>query len=356
MIDDCLVIDATAHGYNWGAPNWARPVAESTSAAGFGQHRQLTAEESLWLTEEEFMRDWPVEDVSDTLFFEAGVDMICHHGTPIWDFYKDGHSNTEKGFVLREQYPNRTLTYGAIDPFSGDRWKEDIEYLAERGVNGLKVYAARYEDGRTIDQRLDDPELGYPFIERALELGINVIATHKGIPFGPVRAAPYGVGDMPEALALFPKMNFEVVHSGWAFVEDTTFLGFFQNCWFNLETSFALIGRHPGRFADFMAALLAAGAADRIVYASGMALVHPLRPLQDFMDLQLSQELIDYHGCPQLTPEIKRGILGENFLRLHGIDPAQVRKDIEGDEIARKQAEGLDEPWSHMRSRNRATA
>jgi hypothetical protein len=105
-----------------------------------------------------------------------------------------------------------------------------------------------------------------------------------------------------------------------------------------------------------MAALLAAGAADRIVYASGMALVHPLRPLQDFMDLQLSQELIDYHGCPQLTPEIKRGILGENFLRLHGIDPAQVRKDIEGDEIARKQAEGLDEPWSHMRSRNKATA
>jgi predicted TIM-barrel fold metal-dependent hydrolase len=354
MIEDIIVADATVHGYNWAPSNWAIPEAASTTAAGYALH-QMLSEPRLALSEEEFVRDWRAEDVSDTLFLESPTDLICHHGTPIWDFYRDGHSDTEKGYEIRSRHPDRTLVYAAINPFLGERSLDEMEYLvSEKKVNGLKVYAARYENGKTLEQRLDDPEAGYPFIQRALELGVRTIATHKAIPFGPVRSQPYGVSDVPEVLAVFPEMNFEVVHAGWAFVEDTTFLAFFPNCWFNLEICFALINQTPRRFAEFLAALLAAGAGDRIIYASGMAIGHPLSALEAFMRFEMPEDLLE--GCPPLTDEVKRGILGENFLRLHDVDAERLRATIADDDIAHARADGLAEPWTHVRARLGATA
>lgn len=349
MIGDVIVADATVHGYNWDPSNWVIPESEGTTAAGYGLHQMLT-DERLELTEAEFVRNWSAEDVAQTLFFESPTDLICHHGTPIWDFYRDGHSQTEKGYEIRDMYPDRTLVYGAINPFLGDRVFEDIEYLVEeKKVNGLKVYAARYDHGTTYEQRLDDPELGYPFIQRASELGVKVIATHKAIPFGPVRSEPYGVSDVPEVLAVFPQMTFEVVHSGWAFTEETSFLGYFPNCWFNLEICFALINRMPRRFAEFLAALMRAGAGDRIVYASGTAIAHPLSALDAFLAFEMPEDLTE--GSPPLTEEVKRGILGENFLRLHGINRDEFRAKVADDEVSRRQLDGLAEPWSHVRAR-----
>ena len=141
---------------------------------------------------------------------EAGVDLAAYHGTPIWDFYKDGHSDTEKGFELRSRNPDRVLVYGALNPFEGKKALDDLDYLVkEKGIDGIKVYAASYKDGLTYSQRLDDRTFGYPLIEKALSLGVRVIATHKAMPFGPVRSEPYGVSDIPEPCALFPEMNFE---------------------------------------------------------------------------------------------------------------------------------------------------
>jgi hypothetical protein len=38
------------------------------------------------------------------------------------------------------------------------------------------------------------------------------------------------------------------------------------------------------------------------------------------MDFQIPQDLCDGYGYPQLTDTAKRKILGENLLRLHGLD------------------------------------
>ena len=116
------------------------------------------------------------------------------------------------------------MVYGAINPFDPSAARYEIEELVGRGVNGLKLYAARFHGGKTYDQRLDDPKIGYDLIERALKLGIKTLAVHKAVPFGPVRPEPYGVADLPEVCATFPEMNFEVVHSGFAFVDETAAL------------------------------------------------------------------------------------------------------------------------------------
>jgi len=42
----------------------------------------------------------------------------------------------------------------------------------------------------------------------------------------------------------------------------------------------------------------------------------------------------------------KRKVLGENFLRMHGFDPAEVRKTIKGDDWDQRRPTELAKPWS----------
>jgi hypothetical protein len=46
------------------------------------------------------------------------------------------------------------------------------------------------------------------------------------------------------------------------------------------------------------------------------------------MDLQIPQDLCDGYGYPQLTDQAKRKILGENLLRLHGMDVEETKAGL----------------------------
>jgi predicted TIM-barrel fold metal-dependent hydrolase len=353
MFDGMIVADATAHCYNWSTPNIASEHSDPIRHDAYGFHQLLSRHSSLTLTEDEFLRDWQVDETADTLFLEAGVDLVSYHGTPIFDYWHDGHSSTAKGYEFKQKHPGRALVYAAFNPFVLDgpnEIRDTVDAAADAGADGLKFYAARYDGGKTFPQRLDDEKYAFPAIERALERGINVVATHKALPVGPVHFEPYGVSDLPLACAAFPQMNFEVVHAGMAFVEDTAFLAASHpNCWFNLEISFSTIRSAPRRFAEFLGALLAAGAQDRILYSSAMSMVHPLLALESFAQFTMPTDLVQGYGVPELTPEIRRKILGENYLRLHGIDAQAFRTSIAADEISQQQRQGLHEPWSHLR-------
>jgi hypothetical protein len=50
----------------------------------------------------------------------------------------------------------------------------------------------------------------------------------------------------------------------------------------------------------------------------------PAWALRAFVDFQIPEDLRAGYGYPQLTDQAKRKILGENLLRLHGMDVAQT--------------------------------
>jgi predicted TIM-barrel fold metal-dependent hydrolase len=354
VIGDKIIVDATVHGYNWTESNWAIPEARITSQAGPGFHASVTRDDAYRLSAEEFGRDWQAEELEEILFLESPIDLAIYHGTPIYDFYKDGHSATGKGLRMREHAPERVLVYGDVNPFEGRKALDRVEHLAkDHGVNGLKVYAATYAGGHTTEVALDDPKLGFPFIEKALEMGIHVIATHKAIPFGPVHPAPYGIRDLPEVCARYPEMNFEIVHTGFAFVEETALLvGSFANVWCNLEVSSSFVINAPRRFAEFMGKFLASGGEDRILFSSGCAFVHPMQTINEILAFESPRDLVEGWGYPPITETTKRKILGENALRLHGIDPEDLKARTRDDEWARRRAAlGEVAPWSHLRAR-----
>ncbi|HEY5331964.1 MAG TPA: amidohydrolase family protein, partial [Solirubrobacterales bacterium] len=272
---------------------------------------------------------------------------VCYHGTPIWDYFYDGHIAFEKGIPLRDRHPNRVILYGPVNPLETQKAIEEMERMVdENDIRGIKLYPAQYYRGRTIPHRLDDPLLGHPLIERAIELGIKSIAVHKAAPFGPMSATPFDVGDVDDAAGLYPEINFEVVHSGFAFLEETAFLLRMPNFWANLEVTSSLVINQPRRFAEALAVLLANGGEDRIVLATGCTLVHARPTIEAIANFEIPDDLLEKYDAPEFSKDIKRKILGENFLRLHGFDPAKVREDIKGDDWDQRRPAELAAPWS----------
>src|SRR4029077_18993130 len=124
---------------------------------------------------------------TDALFYEAGFDLIGYHGTPIWDFFKDGHSDSRKGYELRQQYPNPVIAYAGMSPWAFEtsrEIKEEVDRLVDAGATGLKLYPPRYVNRVTLANPMGDETHAYPMIERAIERGVRAIASHKALPVG----------------------------------------------------------------------------------------------------------------------------------------------------------------------------
>jgi uncharacterized protein len=78
-------------------------------------------------------------------------------------------------------------------------------------------------------------------------------------------------------------------------------------------------------FAEIIGKLLFWCGEDKIIYGSEAPLFHPQWALRAFMDFQIPEDLCAGYGYPQLTDQAKRKILGENLLRLHGMDVEQTK-------------------------------
>jgi uncharacterized protein len=353
MVNGMLVVDAVVHAANPTRENVAPPIepmAEPLLEAVYGLHTQLSPETHR-LPADEFLRDWSAEDLAKVLFLESDVDLCDHHSLPLDDFWVDGLVRQEKGIDLKRLAPQRVCLHAAINPLEGERALEQVERaLREDGAHGIKVYPARFVDGQTIPVRLDDPEYGIPVIEKAMECGARCIAVHKYFPVGPTRLNAYNVDDV-EIAGMFPEMNFEVLHPGFAFIDETSWLlSRYPNVYVNLEWTISFLFSAPRRFAEILGTLLSSGTEDRILWAAGAILVHPQAVLEAFLDFEMPEDLVEGYGFPPVTDETKRKLLGENYCRLHGLDYEATQANVADDDWARdRAAAGSQEPWATVR-------
>lgn len=357
MLGDYFIADGVIHGYNWAEPNWHIPEARFAAEGGFGGHHGLQPNPAWWLDQDEFRHDWQIEEIEEAAFLESGSDIISYHGTAIRDLWNDGHSADAKGVEWKRREPDRVVYYGGSNPLDGKKALDELARNRDNGADAVKIYPAFY-DGAGITRRisLDDPEFGYPFIEKAIDLGYEIIATHKAIPFGPVSVSAFDQSDVPGAAGRYPEIKFEILHAGMAFVEETVLIlqSFPENTYVNLEGSNSLLLSQPRRFAHFLGQFMMAGAnaQDRIIISSGMTLVHS-RPVFDaIINFEMPEDLQRDYGYPAVTREVKQKLLGGNFMKLHNKDIPTFQKTVEGDHWDQRQkAEGTDHVlWSHYRA------
>jgi uncharacterized protein len=347
--DDVFVLDATVHAYNFAEQNVIGGVYANSIIEGvYGFHTAFApaGRADLVLKRDVFLNQIADPDVTaGFLFRESHTDACIYHELPLYGYFKDGGSPLPVAVAMREKWPDRVLIYGAISPHQPNAL-ERVDYLVEEiGVSGLKLYPHDLVAGELRSIVINDQDLLYPIFERAAFHRLRTIAIHKALVMGPVPIDPYYVNDIGDAARAFPDLRFEIVHGGFAFLEETAYLvQHHPNVTVSLEATSALLFKAPWKFAEIIGTLIDVGAADRIIWALGGAALHSRAFEERMWTFEIPQELQERYGLPPLTDEIKRGILGENGARILGIDSAALRSNTDGDEFAKPRE--LEPAWS----------
>ncbi len=308
-----------------------------------------------------------MEEVADLIFLETDTNYAIFHPTPI-NAYKDGFASVEKAIEARRRWPQRFQAYATIDPFGGAAALEELDRQVElMNPLGVKLYPTSWRaNGSTEGWRMDDPEISFPVIERAKQLGLKSVAIHKAVPLGPVPIEPFKPGDVNGAAAAFPDMIFEIVHGGVAFAEETAQqVAAYPNIYVNMESLNILLALNPRRFAEAWCELLSVcgeAVIPRFFWATGGIAQHPRRGLDAFAEFEIPDDLLSlsrFSAVPQMTAEHKELILGRNYAAALGLDPAQLAANFADDEFdqKRRQLAGAEpQPWSTTTALSFATS
>jgi uncharacterized protein len=358
MIGGLVVADAVVHPYNLGPQN-RNPEAWPQLDAVYAAHEIATdpARPEFCLSRDEFFTDFPFEAVASSLFVESPVDLAVIHALPNLGFAHDYVTDPRRAAAIRDRHPDRFRLYATVDTPVTSKAIEQLEWqVRELGVDGLKLYPAFFYDGRGEGWRLDGEDFAVPLLEAARDLGIRHVAIHKALWLPPAPRDAFDVDDVDAPLDRFGDMSFQIVHAGMAFLDETAeLLVRHPNLYATLESMFMYILIKPRLFAEILGTLLAACGSERLLFSSGSNLMHPRPILEAFDGYELPPALVEERGFPQLTEQDRRNILGENTLRMYGLDAEAVRAATAGDAFALAGNGGYAEPWSVLRSQRAAS-
>jgi uncharacterized protein len=325
--NDAIVFDGVAHVFNFEKKNALGPAGEMFINHLYAFHNALTPEGQPLMAADEFLRQWTVDDIDEMVYRHSSTDMLCAMPLPLTDLFRDGLSPWEECAELASRRPDRTVFWGSVNPLEGRRALDLMErQVGEFGAKAFKFYNVRYDYGRPFPWRMDDPQVAFPVFEKAQELGVNLIGVHKGVPLGPQPIEATQTWDMDGAAANFPDINFVIFHVGLPFIDEVCWqLIRHPNLYASIAATINFVVRAPRQFAETLGKLLFWAGEDKIIYGSEAPIWQPQWALEAFWDFQLPQDLVEGYGYPQLTEQAKRKILGENLLRLHGMDVEETR-------------------------------
>ncbi|MFW5920751.1 MAG: amidohydrolase family protein [Polyangiales bacterium] len=251
----------------------------------------------------------------------------------------------------------RLRIHGVVLPkaHSAEETDEHMTALAETWkVAAWKLYPVWGPDG--TGYRLDDDETGGRAIRKGLELGVPIVAVHKGLPLAgmdPTYTRPDDVGPAakqhPDASFLIYHSGFEVDHVEGSYDPDADRgvdalitsckehgIGKDGNVYAELGSLWREVMRDPDQAAHVLGKLLAHFGEDRILWGTdAIWFGSPQDQIQAFRTFEISEQLQERHGYPPLTPEAKAKIFGLNAARVYGVDAAEMKAATSGDELAR---------------------
>jgi predicted TIM-barrel fold metal-dependent hydrolase len=328
--NDAIVFDGVAHVFNFDKKNALGPAGEMFINHLYAFHQVLTPEGQTVLGPEEYLRQWTVDEIDEMVYEHSTTDMLCAMPLPLTDLFRDGLSPWEECAELASRRPDRTVFWGSVNPLEGRRALDLMErQVGEFGARAFKFYNVRYDYGQPFPWRMDDPRIAFPVFEKAQELGVNLVGVHKGVPLGPQPIEATQTWDMDGAAANFPDINFVIFHVGLPFIDEVCWqLIRHPNLYASIAATINFIVRAPRQFAEVLGKLLWWCGEDKIIYGSEAPIWQPQWALDAFWNFSLPQDLVEGYGYPQLTEQAKRKILGENLLRLHGMDVEATRAKL----------------------------
>jgi predicted TIM-barrel fold metal-dependent hydrolase len=211
-----------------------------------------------------------------------------------------------------------------------------------------------------VGWELDSPDVGIPFIEQARALGVHNICIHKGLLFSGFPEEYGRCADVGRAARLYPDMNFIIYHSGYeAGTEEGPFdpdraergvdvliksvqdndIGPNGNVYAELGSTWRFVMRDPTTAAHLLGKLLTHIGQDNVLWGTDSIWYgSPQDQIQAFRSFQIADDLIEAHGYPQLTPELKAKVFGLNGARVYRVEVPEQKRKTELDPVGRRKA------------------
>lgn len=259
----------------------------------------------------------------------------------------------------------RLLIHGNAEP---ERGAAELDYMSElAGQFPLSAWKVYPHEGSLL---LDSDELGPPFVARARELGVLLVAAHRGIWDDAGYAANASPADVVRTAAAAPDLNFLVYHSGYESTRDENHpydpnaadqfgvdrmvkaledsgIGPGGNVYAELGSTWANIMTDPEQAAHVLGKLLKVLGPDRILWGTDSVFNGiPQSQIVAFRMFQIPEAMQLDHGYPALSQAIKDKIFGLNAARIYNVDVSATRTAISEDDVADLRMALLDDPRS----------
>jgi predicted TIM-barrel fold metal-dependent hydrolase len=259
---------------------------------------------------------------------------------------------------------HRLMLHGRVNPNQpGDL--EDMERLAtEFPIAAWKTYTQWGPDGEGFFMTDD---VGERMIEKARSLGVNNIAIHKGLSFGPNSYEHSLCSDIGEAAKRHPDINFILYHSGFdTQVTEEAFtpgegksagmdvlcqalidagLGPGANVYAELGSTWRFLMRDPDQAAHALGKLLRYCGEDNVLWGTDSIWYgSPQDQIQAFRAFQISGEFQERFGYAALTKERKAKIFGLNAMKPYNVSLEEAKKRASNDALSRRKHAYLERP------------
>ncbi len=335
MIDGIFVFDNVVHMFNAseeevidadGRQAQEHWLAMTSAGRPKGDNERYGGEPSKYA----FAKEWTTEKAWQMVFRDSDTDIAMAQTVTLWDFWRDGLSSVETQYELHKAYPDRVLFCGGVDP--GYQNLEDcLEQteiqIREWGATSMKFYNAHIDD-KTWP--CDDRELAYPIYEKSLELGVNLLQFHKGVPLGPARVEDTKPNDLQGVARDFREANVVIHHLSMPYFDETVSIAArFPNIYLALSGNLHELLFAPRAAQEFMGRLLRDVGPEKLLWGSEAPVMGCPQPvLEQFMELEIPADLRRGYGYPQITREDKELILGKNMARLMGMDIEAKKQEL----------------------------
>jgi predicted TIM-barrel fold metal-dependent hydrolase len=321
---------------------WTRTLTQV-----FGQNAKCTGGSFDCYSAEQLVKEVFLDSDTDIAVVSALWGAPGSNPTPV------DYAAEARDLVAAMGGRKRILIHGGVLPNAPGQIAF-MDELAERWkVDAWKLYPQWGPQGRGF--HMDDPEFGLPMLEKARALGIRVVCAHRGLPLPFLEYAYSHPADIARAARLFPDLTFVCFHSGFEpglvegpydpardrgvdrFVQAARATGVVANQG-NLYAELGSVWRHymgkPDQAAHVLGKLLATFGEDRICWGTDSIWYgSPQDQIQAFRTFEITPEFQERHGYPALTAAAKAKILAGNAARIHGIDPATLRRADAPDRI-----------------------
>jgi predicted TIM-barrel fold metal-dependent hydrolase len=313
------------------------------------------------------------------VFLDSDTKVALISGAPS-DLPQDWFLTNEMKFNARRRIneaagTRRAMSHAIFTP-GQPGWMDQVERaIEELKPDSFKGYTIGDNTNKNLAQwpwRLDDETLLYPFYERLLKAGHDIVCVHKGL-FPPSIEArfphlrPYAtVDDVGKAAKDWPQMRFVIYHSAYRFagggtaeqgleqfnatgrVEWTSDLAEIpakygvSNVYGDLGQIFAQTTVVQPRLAAALMGILVKGlGASNVVWGTDAVWTgSPQWQIEALRRLEIPEDMQRLHGFAPLGAAdgpVKTAIFSENSVKMYKYDTR--RAALEGDGVARAKAQ-----------------